>query len=421
MVQAAGYSLVEPSGPSSRVLRKPQHKFFLQNRPWQLQPICLIPVLPGETMKNLLIQSRVVSDPLKSQLLGWWLEYFFFYVKISDLDQDAYMPGITNLFLDPLFDKTPYAMTSDAEMQYRNDGIPWLQQCIHIVRDEYFRDPGDTVVHSIGEHHIAAVNDENFMNSLHLSSEVAQADIDVDLNADTTITTSEIDKAMRLYQNLLMGGLVEMSYPDFLATYGIKIPDMGQSGGAQKKPELIRYIRDWTYPTVNVNASTGAPTSAAFWSVSERADKARFFREPGFIFGLQVVRPKVNFANQWALASNYLDNMFSWLPAVMASDPKTSIRKFAPTTGPLNLASEYVLDMKDLFLYGESYYNIISTSIGQGKVALPKVSGAVADRSYATATDADGFFKTATVHSFLSDGIVSVNIAGQQRDTTPTD
>jgi len=62
-------------------------KFNLVTKPYQLQPFMIMPVLPGETLQNMMLQSQVWSDPLASGMknIGWWCEYFFFYVKWRDL------------------------------------------------------------------------------------------------------------------------------------------------------------------------------------------------------------------------------------------------------------------------------------------------------------------------------------------------
>ena len=77
--------VLTPINATGRKSRRPSHPFQLKTRPWQIQPFCIAPVLPGETLKNLLLQSRVVSDPLKHPLIGWWCEYYYFYVKHRDL------------------------------------------------------------------------------------------------------------------------------------------------------------------------------------------------------------------------------------------------------------------------------------------------------------------------------------------------
>ena len=79
-------------------MRRPQHKFRVDHKPWELQAICLAPVLPGETLKNALLQARVVSDPLVAPLVGWWIEYYFFYVKHRQLASSA---DFVDMMLDP--------------------------------------------------------------------------------------------------------------------------------------------------------------------------------------------------------------------------------------------------------------------------------------------------------------------------------
>ena len=89
-------SLVEELTPSGRVSRRPQHSFQVEHLPYQIQPFFLAPVIPGETMENALLQARAVSDPLKHPLIGWWLEHYLFYVKLTDLDDREYF---TNLMI----------------------------------------------------------------------------------------------------------------------------------------------------------------------------------------------------------------------------------------------------------------------------------------------------------------------------------
>ena len=73
---------------SSRGMRRPQHRFNIKFQPWQLQPLMIAPVLPGETLRQLMLQSQCWSTPLKAgplKNIGWWQEYFFFYVSHRDL------------------------------------------------------------------------------------------------------------------------------------------------------------------------------------------------------------------------------------------------------------------------------------------------------------------------------------------------
>ena len=50
-----------------RRVRAPMHTFAVRQKPYQIVPFCLAPVLAGETLQNLLMQARVVTDPVKSR------------------------------------------------------------------------------------------------------------------------------------------------------------------------------------------------------------------------------------------------------------------------------------------------------------------------------------------------------------------
>ena len=70
---------------TGRKTRNPVYNWNIETMPWQIQPFCLAPVLPGETMKNIKFQARVVSDPIVNPLIGWHKEYYWFYVKLRDM------------------------------------------------------------------------------------------------------------------------------------------------------------------------------------------------------------------------------------------------------------------------------------------------------------------------------------------------
>jgi len=81
----AGLTVIGQPAQTARKMRSPSHQFNLAWRPWQIQPFMVAPVLPGETMKSMLLQARAVTDPIANGLIGWWLEHYVFYVKLRDL------------------------------------------------------------------------------------------------------------------------------------------------------------------------------------------------------------------------------------------------------------------------------------------------------------------------------------------------
>jgi len=127
---------------TARETRRPTHTFNLRHIPYQIQPFFIAPVLPGETMKNLVMQARVVTDPVVNPLIGWWLEYYIFYVKHRDLN---IRDQLTDMVLNPSFDPTtPVDITEAADLKYFHvsAGINWARQCLERVVEEFFRNEG---------------------------------------------------------------------------------------------------------------------------------------------------------------------------------------------------------------------------------------------------------------------------------------
>ena len=57
--------------PTSRVGRYPKHPFKVNAIPFTLQPIGIARVLPGETLKNIKFEDRVVTKPIVNPIVGW--------------------------------------------------------------------------------------------------------------------------------------------------------------------------------------------------------------------------------------------------------------------------------------------------------------------------------------------------------------
>lgn len=414
-VSAKQFISAQTVAPQGRVTRSPQHPFNIRSQAFGLTPFFIAPVLPGETMKNLLLQSRVVTDPILDPIIGWWKEYYFFYVKHRDLDdRDA----LVQMALDPNWDNTTIDNPSGnaAYYQYGEAGsIDWVGKCLKRVTEEYFREEGeawDNVM--IGTYYPSVhVNANNFMDSL--IDATLLPDVTVDVNATPTpdnFSLTDLDKAQAMWEFMRANAVTNMTYEQFLATYGVR-----QSTVELHRPELIRYVREWAYPSNTVDPTDGDPTSAVSWAIAERADKDRFFKEPGFLFGVTVTRPKVYLSKQSGKAVDFLNSAFSWLPAIMRNDPYTSFREFAASAGPLQESTNgYWIDMRDLFLYGEQFTNHGFTNLNA--VALPAAD--LINQGYPTDAMSKLFFVDAAGTAFLirEDGIVSLTISGREVDYT---
>lgn len=404
-------AIVSKVPTTGRVLRRPQHTFQLRHKPFVIQPFLIAPVLPGETMTNLLLQSRAVTDPLNNALTGWWLEYYIFYIKHRDLDdRDEFV----KMVLQPGYDLSALHSGADPDTYHSGSGLDWSRACLRRVVDEYFRDEGEVYSdHTINGNPISKVQQRNWMDSLMLAT-VAEAG-EGTIGPATTDTASEIDAMMLQWEHLRAMNMTTMSYEQFLETYGVHT-----SAAEHNRPELIRYLREWQYPSNTVDPTDGSVASAVSWAVAERADKDRFFKEPGFIFGVTVARPKVYFANQDGAAVNMMDSALNWLPAIMMDEPATSLIELPAGSIPVSAGTaEMWADVRDLFLYGDQFVNYALTDADSHLLALPVLDGT--RTWYASTTDIDEMFVGATPASLVTqDGIVSISVKGTQVDQTPT-
>ena len=412
-------TLARPALPR-RTMRSPKHPFRLQHKPWQLQPFLCAPVLPGETMENLLLQSRVVTDPILDSIAGWWCEYWFFYVKLQDLDARE---DLIEMIIDPdNLDVSALKLAAVETWSYTAEGgIPWAKLCLKRVVEEYFRNEGETWnTAAIDNVPLVAVMDDrsNWAQSLVMSDALTALDVGITVGVDDVVTMSEFETAFRDYQTLKMHGLTKMTWEDYLEANGVR---KGLAAEAHK-PELLRHVREWQYPSNTIDPTNGTPRSAVSWVVAERADKARFFPEPGFILGVTCARPKIYWRNQVGSAAGFMADAAKWMPPANADDPWASLQKHivASGSGPVPVIADaegYVWDMKDLLLYGEQFLNFDPAAMtGRSLVDLPLSTGA---REYVDEGDIDSLFVSSTVDGIRQDGVVHLHIKGRQRDTTP--
>lgn len=387
-----------------RKMRSPNHRFYVDSKPWEITPVCIAPVLPGETLKNLMVQSRVVTAPILSTVVGWWCEYFFFYVKHRQ------MPAAANhvaMALDANSVLAPSA--ANAAHYYGGFGYDWVGQCLETVVNEWFREAGETYATGVtagrGGRPLAKIAIDGIHESLSDTTTLSDGGA---LGANQEAQ----ERNMEMYEYMRAVGLTRMTYEEWLATYGVNIAKTQE----RDRPELLRYVKEWTYPSNTVEGSTGVPTAAASWGIAERADKDRYFDEPGFIFGVQVLRPKIYLGNQTGFGASALDRVFRWLPALMRDDPSTSLAEFTTSQGPFGKSTAgftngYWLDVRDLFIYGDQFLDGISQS---NSIALPTIAQV---HRYATEAMGDALFPGAT-KTARADGVVSLKILGTQSDFT---
>lgn len=404
----------------NRKLRKPTTNYhLLKQRPWQIQPFFIAPVLPGETFKNALWKQTSITDPVPNRLIGWWQETHLFYVRIRDL-----FPGedLKTLFIDA--ERNLSSLYSAADPKYFHYyGVNWVKEAVRLIVEHYFRAedeaPDD---HTIDGMWAVSAGTDNWLDSAINADDLAEAtDVDVTgavSGAVATIAVSDIEKAKRTYELLKAGALTDMDYEDFLRTYGIRLPQAEQEG----KPRHLRGIKSWAMPVNTVEPTTGVATTAVYWKLDQRHDTDMLFKEPGFLIGLQVFKPKVYLGNQKGSLVGIMDTAMEWLPAIMRDDPTSSMVQLPNNASPLSgITDDIAVDIRDLFLYGEQFVNFATNTEDQNMVALPT---AAMQKRYPSLTDAKEMFvddaADGTKQFIETDGRIDISILGHETDATPS-
>lgn len=406
-----------------RTPRRPQHKFNIKAKPYEIVPFLIAPVLPGETLTNLLMQSRVVSDPIKNPLIGWHQEYYFFYIKHRGLSAWDVNGLLQSMMLDPTTDVSTLKAAANSLPFYTfKAGMDYVAKCLDAIVLEFFRDEGETTAPTVEYYPCAQIDQEQWYHSIKLESETGD-----DMELPGVDDLEELDIlpgfATQYAQWEIMrdAGMTDLTYEDYLKSYGVDIPKSENDGGnpdVKHKPELIRFVRDWKYPSNVIDPADGSPSSALSWSIAERAEKKRFFKEPGFVFGVSVTRPKIYLGNQKGAAVGMLQNAYTWLPAVLQGHDYTSVveQLDSATEGILqNQSEDYWLDIKDLFLYGDQFVNHAMSAADNHGLALPT---AALDTKYPTDAMVESLFVTPGSEYVRQDGVVHLDILGRQVETT---
>lgn len=399
--------------PRGRKTRSPKHKFQIDARPFQIVPFMIAPVLPAETLTSHYIEAREVTDPVKNALLGWTSEYYVFYVRIRDLDA---RDTLDDLFIEPTQNLSGLAEAKSSAWYHSGSGVNYMRLALKRITETYFRDEGEAWNNAdIGSYPSAQIRDQAWMDSLTDTTTLSAGVGD----PGAATSPEQLDKLMDAYEYLRSMSLMDMEFDDYLRTFGISVPKEQSN-----KPQLLDQWRDFQYPSNTVEPTTGVPSSACSWVHKRIGRKKWLFKEPGFVIGVHVVRPKVYFSRQFGSMTHLLDQGLSWLPAIMKDSPETSLREFTGgaagngplsdgTTGPTN---GYWVDMRDLFLYGDQFTNVNLADTNRGFVALPT---AALGFKYPTSAMVDAFFAGAA-NTIRSDGFANLSILGMQTDFTPT-
>ena len=439
----AKISLVQPTAAIGRKVRTPRHSFATKQLPYEITPFFFAPVLPGETMKSLQYLNSVRSGFLQATQSGWWHETMFFYVKHRDL-QDA----VANLLIDMHVrgvDLEPAGAAADANLYYSAPSAvagtyPFLKAAMQVVVEHYFRHENEThdVRMSPNGRYVAAYQRLDLLDSASYDT-IGPADENELLpdaalidqhNSDTNVLPG-FEAHHAQWKRLRAAGYIEVDFEDYLRAHGISVP---VEDATPDRPELLRYIKDWQLPAIRQHPDTLEETATVKWALSETATKSRFFKEPGFLLGVSVIRPKV-FLNQSFSLIGHLKDSFSWLPQLLHDRPETSLRMLtsaqAAAAFPSYEGAEGIwIDFRDLFLYGEQFVTgLTAAELAHVVNVCASPYGMEFSQRYPADADIQGhFFATdgefppvarVTDGAFISEGIAQPSILSRIRDLTP--
>lgn len=411
-----------PYAGTRRVMRTPTHPYQTRTRPFQIQPFMIAPVLPGETLKNLVCMNRVVTDPIANPLIGWWNETFFYYVRLRDIEYHLGVDFVDEMVTSPQTYNPAALRASTANPRWLHgaNATPWAKYATETIVEYYFRDQGeDWDVSTLDGLPLSQVAGRSWLDSLTLDeNKRVDRDQNLDLNDDGKITAQEMQDAVAIWQAQRDAGLESLDYEDWIATFGVSIPEVEQSFN-KYRPELLRYNREWQYPTNTVDPATGSPSSAVSWINQFRADKDRLFKEPGFIVGLQVTKPKVYIRDQNGSLASHMETLENFMPALSHSNTELGFKQFASDAGPLSgqFTDEggYWVDLRDLFVRGDQFSNFVLDAASSSLNVISPDGGT----RYPTSSEIDGLFKAPEKNLIRTDGVVTLSIAGRQQDRTP--
>lgn len=404
-----------------RVTRRPQHRFNLRFLPYEIQPFVLAPVLPGETFESVMLQSQTWSDPLKPSLknVGWWLHYNFFYVRHRDLPPEVRELLAQMLIAPDEADLSSIIRPTASQSLYTfAGGVDWASLCLAHIVSEYFRDQDEADDDYLSPNGLPLAQIYGRGSSDGIERLTADADYEdrrVDLIENGSLYANDLSTMMGHWAAMRDAGLTDMDYADFMKTYGSAVREDEESPNLHRA-EDVWSLREFNYPSNTVEGTTGVPAVAAGWRVQKSGGKKIFCDEPGFLFGVTYVRPKVYMKNLRGSLAGAMADVRSWLPAMLHDQVDLGHVKFLTTEGPLpSQTDDYWIDLRDLFLYGDQFVNHDGTN--GPFLDLPAADGR---RRYAAQNELRSFFATTFDETgvFESDGIASFGIKGRQRPTT---
>lgn len=343
----APLQIVQPGMTRTRKKRTPQFPIAGTLRPFGLYPLWATPVLPGETLNMAETKYRLISMPVKHPLAGAWFETWTVYCSLTDLDEQ-----FATMFISEDTSPTAYQAGVDRPRYFTKAGqIDYIKLAMDRIAYHYFRDEEEPNwdTHTVDGVHMAGRQNWDWAQNLMFQPVgMDPALLPSAMPKDGTLTPLEI---MRL------AGMSEITYEKYLMQYGVA---QKEAVKAANIPEILRYTREWTVPTNQIEPSNGRPTSAWSWSNTIKSEKPKRFDEPGFVVTIGCVRPKMFDPTLRASMVGELWGFQDWFPVYNLDDPAAGIKPLDASHKVLDLplgTDAIIYDHRDLLAHGEAFVN----------------------------------------------------------------
>lgn len=401
-----------------RVTRQPKTPFGLIWKPWQIQPCGLFPVLPGETLTDMLVQLQFWTDPLKANLKNtpWVFEFMAYYVKFRDLPGwESSADGLGRDLVQMIESGESQAANQDADGNAWTycppGGVDYLYEAVKRITECYFREEGQAwdkqTVDGVPVAHAFFGKRRDVMDRLTTAS---AEDRRVAMPSYVGGSVLEAYQSYAAQRNAASGELLSMDYEDIIRSAGGKAVVRDSEREDLHVPELVAYARHFDYGVNTVEPSTGVPAVAFGHRMKVQMDRKKAYRLPefGWIVPLVVCRPKVGWLNQQGLFAAMMQSRTDWFMADDDPNADSHWVTIDDATGPLKAImdtpnTDYTIDWRSLMWDGEQFYNYAPSQSNDAFVTLPEAD---TDRDYPTSTDVMAVFSDTTNGRIRANGVI---------------
>lgn len=374
-------SNIKDIGPGyGRVRRNPMFPTAGIMVPFGLYPLAAFPLNAGDTLENLSMSGRFISQPIKHPINGAWFEQWIAAVPLS-LINSAFFTDLAPV-------TTGFTAAADQPRYFtKAGGLDLIKRAYDLVVAEYFTRVGATPPVNDGVTMLPRMG-VDWTENLMLKPSALNVSLLPMQGVNTALTGIDLESERALIES--------SDYRDWVQQFGVKDPARNDI-----RPRILRYLRNWSLPQNVIDPASGSPRSAFYWSPTLKLEKRMRAPEPTIVLVLGAWRPQM-FSDY--LPQSYLSRMAGikeWLPPhneaawspIQGNDPL-----FKAGFGVVG--DNLIFDRSDIWSRGEQFINClpadspypvpVSTSTG-----VPGGQDQMRGK-YPTAADINALFVTTT-------------------------